>query len=152
MHKPPFHQIYMQLATSLAIRSHCIKMQVGAVLTKDTRAVATGYNGPPQGTYNCDEKWPTTGCPRSQRGGCSLALHAEQNAILYALKNKVDLTNATLYITLAPCLPCARIIFSVGITTVYYQDSYACFKAIDIEEGLAFLEKFGIKTIHYPPA
>lgn len=149
MPKPSFEEIYMTLAMRLAKRSHCVKAQVGAVIAKDTRVVATGYNGPPEGTYNCDEKWPVQGCARSLRGGCSLALHAEENAILYALKNKIDLTNAVLYTTLAPCLPCARIIFSVGIKQVFYQDSYAALKGLELEEGLGFLQNFGIQIVCY---
>jgi len=136
----------MKLAINLAKRSHCIKAQVGAVITKDTRIIATGYNGPPERTHNCDEEWPEKGCPRSLRGGCSLALHAEQNAILYALKNKQSLEKSILYVTLAPCLPCARIIFSVGIQHVFYQDSYAKLKGLETEEGLTFLQNFGIQT------
>ena len=113
--KPSFSNIFMNLASDLAKRSHCVKAQVGAVLTKDTRIISIGYNGPPAGTHNCDEEWPETGCARDARGSCSLALHAEENAILYAVKNGADLEGSTLYITLSPCLPCARIIFSAGI-------------------------------------
>lgn len=149
MSKPSFDQIYMNLAWDLAQRSHCIKRKVGAVITKDTRAIATGYNGPAKGTHNCDEEWPKEGCPRSLRGGCSLALHAEQNAILFALKNKVDLRESTLYITLSPCLPCARMIFSAGITEVIYEESYAELKGIPIEEGVLFLRNLDVKVIHY---
>ncbi len=139
----------MDLARSLAERSHCIKRKVGAVIAKDTRAIATGYNGPPKGTHNCDEEWPTTGCPRSLRGGCSLALHAEQNAILFALQNKVNLQGSTLYITLSPCLPCARMIYSAGIIKVFYQDSYAELKGLDVEEGVAFLQELGVEVTRY---
>src|SRR3954471_18241677 len=129
-HKPSFDEIYMELAEKLALRSHCVKAQVGAVLTRDTRIVSLGYNGPPAGTHNCDEEWPETGCPRDRKGGCSLALHAEANAILYASKNQVSLDDATLYVTLSPCLPCARIIYTVGIKKVIYRDSYAEYKKI----------------------
>lgn len=149
MQKPSFQEIYMQLANDLARRSHCVKLHVGAVIAKDTRVIATGYNGPPKGTYNCDEEWPKKGCARSLRGGCSLALHAEENAILYALQNKADLESSVLYVTLAPCLPCARIIFSVGIAEVFYQASYAAFKGVEAEEGLIFLERFGVKVVCY---
>lgn len=149
MSKPSFDTIYMELAWRLAQRSHCIKRKVGAVITKDTRVIATGYNGPPEGTYNCDEEWPQQGCPRSLRGGCSLALHAEQNAIIFALRNKVNLQNSTLYITLAPCLPCARIIFSAGIVKVFYHESYAQIKGLAKEEGIHFLKQLGVKVIHY---
>ena len=136
----------MNLASDLAKRSHCVKAQVGAVLTKDTRIISIGYNGPPAGTHNCDVEWPETGCPRDGRGGCSLALHAEENAILYAVKNGSGLAGATLYVTLSPCLPCARIIFSSGIKKVIYQKSYAEFKGYLSDEGVDFLNKFGVET------
>ena len=107
MSKISFDELYMELAQNLAKKSHCVKMKVGAVISKDTRIISLGYNGPPAGTHNCDEEWPETGCPRDRKGGCSLALHAEANAILYAAKNQMSLDKATLYVTLAPCLACA---------------------------------------------
>ena len=149
MKRPGFDEIFVDLATNLAKRSHCVKKQVGAVLAKDTRIISIGYNGPPAGTYNCDEKWPEVGCSRDAKGSCSLALHAEQNAILYAVKNHTSVAGATLYVTLAPCLPCARVIFSVGITKVIYVASYAAYKGIDKEEGVAFLEEFGVLVEKY---
>jgi dCMP deaminase len=139
----------MDLAVNLSRRSHCVKRQVGAVIAKDTRIVSLGYNGPPSGTYNCDEKWPEEGCPRSERGGCSLALHAEENAILYAAKNKVDLQGATLYVTLSPCLPCARMIYTSGIKKVFYLHSYAEYKGLEKDEGVDFLQTFGVEVIKY---
>ena len=81
MNKPEFDDIYMDLAINLSKKSHCVKAHVGAVLTKDTRIISVGYNGPPAGTHNCDEVWPEVGCPRDSKNSCSLALHAEQNAI-----------------------------------------------------------------------
>ena len=149
MKRPEFDDIFVDLALNLAKRSHCVKKQVGAVLTKDTRIISIGYNGPPAGTYNCDEKWPGIGCPRDSKGSCSLALHAEQNAILYALNNYTAIEGATLYVTLAPCLPCARIIFSVGIKKVVYVASYAAYKKIDQEEGIEFLKGFGVLVVRY---
>lgn len=146
MKKPSFDKIYMELAENLAKRSHCVKAQVGAVLTKDTRIVSLGYNGPPAGTHNCDEEWPDTGCPRDSKGSCSLALHAEQNAILYAAKNNVSIEGTTLYVTLAPCIACARVIYSMGIVKVYYKESYAAFKGLATEEGVDFLKKFGVSV------
>jgi len=144
--KPSFQSIFMNLASDLAKRSHCVKAQVGAVLTKDTRIISIGYNGPPPGTHNCDEEWPETGCPRDARGSCSLALHAEENAILYAVKNGADLEGSTLYITLSPCLPCARIIFSSGIKKVFYKASYAEYKGLPNDEGVDFLNRFGVEA------
>ncbi len=149
MNKISFDEIYMELAVNLAKKSHCVKAQVGAVLSKDTRIVSLGYNGPPAGTHNCDIEWPETGCPRDRKGGCSLALHAEANAILYAAKNQITLEGATLYVTLSPCLPCARIIYTTGIKRVVYKESYAAFKGIPAEEGVDFLQRFGVEVIHF---
>ena len=149
MSRPSFDNIYMDLAINLAKRSHCVKQHVGAVLAKDTRIVSLGYNGPPSGTHNCDKEWPEDGCPRSSKGSCSLALHAEENAILYAAKNKVDLDGSSLYVTLSPCLPCARMIYTSGIKTVYFLNSYATYKGIDVDEGVEFLRKFGVDVKHY---
>jgi dCMP deaminase len=149
MTKPSFDEIYMELAISLAKRSHCVRAQVGAVLTKDTRIVSLGYNGPPAGTHNCDVEWPGEGCPKDSKGSCSLALHAEQNAILYASKNNVSVEGATLYVTLSPCIACARVIYTTGIKKVFYKDSYAEYKAIAVDEGVEFLRKFGVQVEHY---
>lgn len=147
-----FDDIYMDLAITLARKSHCVVKQVGAVISRDTRIVSLGYNGPPAGTHNCDQEWPGVGCARDAKGGCSLALHAEANAILYASKNQVQLDNATLYVTLSPCLPCARIIYTMGIKRVIYLDSYAEYKKIKSDEGLDFLRRFGVEVIKYESA
>ena len=89
------------------------------------------------------------GCPRDSKGSCSLALHAEQNAILYASKNNVSVEGATLYITLSPCIACARIIFTTGIRKVIYLNSYAEYKKIPSDEGVDFLKKFGVDVIQF---
>ena len=149
MSRPAFDDIFMELAVNLARRSHCIKRHVGAVLTKETRIISIGYNGPPSGTHNCDEEWPEAGCPRDSKGSCSLAIHAEQNAILYAVKNKTDVEGATLYLTLSPCLACARIIYSTGIKKVLYLKSYAEHKGIASDEGVDFLKRFGVDVVRY---
>ena len=149
MKKPSFDDIYMDLAENLARRSHCVKAKVGAVLTKDTRIISVGYNGPPAGTHNCDEEYPETGCPRDSKGSCSLALHAEQNAILYASKNNVSIQDCTLYVTLSPCIACARVIFTIGIKKVFYMNSYADFKGLPTDEGVDFLRKFGVEVVRY---
>ena len=142
----------MKLATDLAQRSHCVRAHVGAVLTRDTRIISIGYNGPPAGTHNCDEEFPAEGCPRDSKGSCSLALHAEENAILYAVKNGANLAGATLYTTLSPCLPCARLIFSAGIKQVYFDKSYAKYKGLASDEGVDFLNRFGVSAVNVSEA
>ena len=147
--KPSFTDIYMNLASDLAARSHCVRAQVGAVLTKDTRIISIGYNGPPAGTHNCDEEWPDTGCARDSRGSCSLALHAEENAILYATRNGSNIAGSTLYCTLSPCIACARLILSSGIKLVIFKDSYAAYKGLASDEGVDFLKRFGVEVNKY---
>ena len=150
MLKPSFDSIYMDLAQSLALRSHCTRAQVGAVLTKDTRIISIGYNGPPQGTHNCDEDFHEEGgCPKDSKGSCSLALHAEQNAILYASKNGASIEGSTIYVTLSPCISCARIIYSMKIKRVIFLNSYAAYKGLASDEGVDFLRKFGVEVLSY---
>ena len=147
--RPDFDEIFMELAEHLALRSHCVKAQVGAVLTKDTRIISIGYNGPPAETHNCDEEFPEYGCPRDSKGSCSLALHAEQNAILYASKNGANIEGTTLYVTLSPCIACARVIYSMKIKKVFFAKSYAQYKGIPNDEGVEFLRKFGVEVIQF---
>ena len=118
MTKPSFDEIYMELAENLAKRSHCVKAKVGAVLTKDTRIISLGYNGPPAGTHNCDEVWPEDGCARDSKGSCSLALHAEQNAILYAARNNFSISKP------------AGLILSLAATFSVFAAICRCFLAI----------------------
>lgn len=147
--RPDFDDIFMELAINLARRSHCIKAQVGSVLVRDTRIISIGYNGPPAGTHNCDEEFPDVGCPRDSKGSCSLALHAEQNAILYAAKNGSAIEGSTLYVTLSPCIACARIIFSMKIRKVVFLHSYAAYKRMPMDEGVDFLRRFGVAVEQY---
>ena len=149
MSRPAFEDIFMELAVNLAKRSHCIKRHVGAVLVKDTRIISIGYNGPPAGTHNCDEEFPETGCFKDSKGSCSLAIHAEQNAILYAVKNNASVEGSSLFVTLSPCISCARIIYATGIKEVTYLKSYAEYKGLESDEGVDFLEKFGVMTKRY---
>ena len=155
--KPSFDEIFIGTAINMSKRSHCVKAHVGAVLVKEGRIVSTGYNGPPEGDVNCDETYPKQGCKRDRYGGCLYALHAEANAIFYAAKQKVSIDGTSLYVTLSPCLACARLIYIARIGKVVYKDSYADYKnsikqkneKTYIEEGLEFLERFGVEVVHY---
>lgn len=141
-----FNTIFMELAVNLATRSHCVRAQVGAVLTNETRIISIGYNGPPADTHNCDVEFGAAGCPRDSKGSCSLALHAEQNAILYAVKNGSRVEGGTLYVTLSPCISCARVIHTMKIKKVFFLSSYAAYKGIPVDEGVEFLRKFGTEV------
>ena len=147
--KQKFRDAFMKTAETFAELSSAVRLHVGAVIVKDERIISIGYNGPPAGTHNCDVEFPSEGCARDSKGSCSLALHAEQNAILYAVKNNTSVEGSTLYVTLAPCLACARIIFSMGISKVVYLFSYAEYKGIGSDEGVDFLVKFGVNVQRY---
>ena len=102
----------MNLATDLAQRSHCVKAQVGAVLTKDTRIISIGYNGMPIGwDNNCEDYYGL-----DLKGNPTLVtkpevLHAETNAIAKLAKSNESGLGATMFITHAPCLDCAKLIY-----------------------------------------
>lgn len=102
-----------------------MKRRVGAVLTQDKRIVATGYNGTPKGLTNCSEG----GCKRcnsnNELQGFSecLCLHAEENALLEAGRNRIN-SNSVLYCNTCPCLGCAIKIIQTGIGEVVYNQAY----------------------------
>ena len=81
-----------------------------------------------------------------------MALHAEQNAILYAVKNNTAIEGSTLYVTLSPCISCARVIYTTGIKRVLFKNSYAEYKKIPNDEGVDFLRKFGVEVLKYEPS
>lgn len=119
--RPSFDQMYMAIAEIVALRSTCLRGQVGAVITKDTRVVSIGYNGAPSKIGQCDQY----GCiVDSEKGGCIRTIHAEQNAIAYASRVGIPLENATLYVTISPCIDCAKLIIASGIKRLVYLQEY----------------------------
>jgi dCMP deaminase len=101
---------------------------VGAILVKNKRILATGYNGAPSGVAHCLD----IGCLRDQMGIPSgerhelcRGLHAEQNAILQAAHHGVSIAGSDLYCTNLPCIICSKMIINAGIKRVYYLDGYA---------------------------
>ena len=126
-HRPSWHEYFLQLARQAATRSTCLRRQVGAVLVRDKRLLATGYNGSPRDTAHCLD----VGCLREQMGIPSgerqelcRAIHAEQNAIIQAAVHGVAIEGATLYATLQPCILCAKMIINSGIHEVVFETEY----------------------------
>lgn len=106
---------FLGLARQAATRSSCTQHRHGAVIVSDRHVRSTGYNGTPSGHVNCN----AGGCPRGRAGDKSqpcVGLHAEANAILYADPQQRD--GATLYVTRAPCLECAKLIANSGLREV----------------------------------
>ncbi len=125
--RPDWDDYFMSIARVVATRSNCVKRKVAAVLTIDRRVIATGYNGTPRGTRNCNEG----GCPRcnafgpggTDLGEC-LCSHAEENAITQSAYHGVRVREATLYTTFCPCLMCTKMIINSGIGEVVYSAEY----------------------------
>lgn len=121
-------EYFMDITRLVARRSTCIRRAVGAIIVKDKRILATGYNGAPQGITHCG----VTGClreklgvPSGQRHELCRGIHAEQNAIIQAALHGVSIKNADLYCTNQPCSICTKMIINAGIGHIYYDDGYA---------------------------
>lgn len=122
--RPDWDTYFLAIAEAVAKRADCTRAKVGAVIVKGNRIVSTGYNGAPAGAPGC---LTANACPRSQSdvppgssydtgAGSCIALHAEQNAILYCRRE--DRLSATIYVTREPCDGCARLIAGSGIVRV----------------------------------
>lgn len=125
--RPSWDDYFIEIATVVSERSTCLRRQVGAVIVKDKRMIATGYNGAASGAKHCE----MTGCIRQQMGIKSgerqelcAAIHAEQNAIIQAAKYGVSIEGATLYCTHQPCAICAKMIVNAGIKRVVFKGDY----------------------------
>lgn len=121
--RPSWDTYFMKLANLAASRANCMKRKVGCVIVRDCRVIATGYNGTPRYMKNCNQG----GCPRCNGGDHSLhtclCLHAEENALLEAGRDRVG-KNAILYCDTCPCLTCSVKIVQTGIKEVVYSESY----------------------------
>jgi dCMP deaminase len=124
--RPSWDTYFMEIAHLVATRATCPRRSVGAVIVKDRRILATGYNGSPSGISHCPEAGTTTdwpgGCLRA--GHCIRALHAEQNALLQAAKIGTACEGSTIYVTCQPCNMCAKMLINAGIQKVIYEGDY----------------------------
>lgn len=126
--RPSWHQYFMDIAECVARRSTCIRRSVGAIIVKDRRILATGYNGAPRSMAHCTDIGclrDELGVPSGERHELCRGIHAEQNAIIQAAMHGVSIRDATLYCTTFPCIICAKMIINAGIRTVYYKYPYA---------------------------
>ncbi|MBN1381589.1 MAG: cytidine/deoxycytidylate deaminase family protein [Deltaproteobacteria bacterium] len=133
--RPSWDEYFMDIAQLVAKRSTCLRRSVGAVLVKDKRVLATGYNGVPSGIRHCSE----VGCLRAQQNIPSgervelcRGLHAEQNAIIQAALHGVSVNGAVIYTTLYPCIICTKMLINAGIVHVFYREGYMDQLSIDM--------------------
>lgn len=127
MPRPSWDEYFMAITGHVAERSTCLRRHTGAVLVKDKRILATGYNGVPAGLAHCED----AGCLREQRDVPSgerhelcRGIHAEQNAVIQAARHGIAISGATAYTTHQPCSLCAKILINAGIVEVVYADAY----------------------------
>ena len=139
--RPSWDEYFMDIVRDVATRSTCRRRKVGAILVKDKRIIATGYNGGPTGLRHCLE----IGCLREQLGIPSgqqhelcRGVHAEQNAIIQAARYGVHTDGSVLYCTTQPCVQCTKMLLNAGVTEIVFSEGYP--------DGLALqlLEESGI--------
>jgi len=125
--RPSWPEYFMAITKLVSKRSTCIRREVGAVLVKDKRILATGYNGAPKGLKHCQE----VGClrenasiPSGTRHELCRGLHAEQNVIIQAAYHGIHINGADLYCTNKPCVICSKMIINAGIKRIYYEEGY----------------------------
>jgi dCMP deaminase len=125
--RPNWDEYFMSIAELISKRSTCLRRGVGAVLVRDRRILATGYNGAPSGMRHCLE----IGClreqlnvPSGERHELCRGLHAEQNAIIQAALHGVSVNGSTLYCTNHPCIICSKMMINAGIVHVIVRENY----------------------------
>lgn len=151
-------ELFMEVARTLAKRSTCERGQVGAVIVKDQRIISTGYNGAPPGMPHCTD----VGCdPGTRPGetyyarkiqqlleerGCQRAVHAEANAIAFAARYGVSVEDATMYCIYTPCLACAQLVLSAGISEYIYEKEYRVAAGMELlDRGLVVMRPYALE-------
>src|SRR3990172_2560072 len=126
--RPSWETYFMDITSLVAKRATCLRRAVGAVIVKDKRILATGYNGAPSGVRHCAE----VGCLRERlnvqsgmRHELCRGIHAEQNAIIQAALHGVSVKGASLYCTNHPCVICAKMIINAGAAKVIFREGYS---------------------------
>jgi dCMP deaminase len=126
--RPSWDEYFCEICDVVARRSTCLRRHVGAILVRDRRILATGYNGPPRGLKHCAELGgcyrERMGVPSGQRQELCRALHAEQNAIIQAALHGVETTGSTMYVTNFPCSLCAKMLINAGVVRIVYRGDY----------------------------
>lgn len=122
---------YLRMAAIWAENSYCIRRKVGALIVKDQMIISDGYNGTPAGFENiCEDEHNITK---------PYVLHAEANAITKVAASSNSSKDATIYVTSAPCIECAKLIIQSGIKRVVFSEKYRT------EEGCDLLRRANIE-------
>jgi dCMP deaminase len=153
--KDKLKQAYMKTAETFAGLSHARRLHVGCIVVKDDRIISIGYNGMPAGwDNNCEDEIPCNNgeykrqqLPKTADIWTSYnlktkpeVLHAETNAIAKLARSNESGLDADIFITHAPCLDCAKLIYQSGIKRVWYGAEYRDSAGID------FLKRSGVEV------
>ncbi|HAW60124.1 MAG TPA: cytidine deaminase [Actinobacteria bacterium] len=127
MERPSWDEYFLSITEQVSTRSTCLRRQIGAIIVKDKRILATGYNGAPRDLRHCAE----VGCLREKQNISSgerqelcRGLHAEQNAIIQAALHGIKIEGSTIYSTHQPCILCSKMIINAGIREIIFRDEY----------------------------
>lgn len=134
--KEKFKRAYMQTANTFAELSSAQRLHVGAIVVKDDRIISIGYNGMPSGWSNVCEDTQEDGSLKTK----AEVLHAEMNAISKLARSTESGNGADIFITHAPCIECAKLIYQSGIKRVFYNKEYRS------NDGILFLKKSNIEV------
>ena len=147
--RPSWDGYFMEMTRVIARRSTCLRRHVGALLVRDKRILATGYNGAPSGLPHCEEVGclrDRLGIPSGERQELCRALHAEQNAIIQAALYGVDTRGSHLYCTTQPCIICSKMLINAGVQRVVFQGEYPD------ELAREMLQQAGIELVQFSSA
>ncbi len=126
--RPSWDEYFLEVACLVSKRATCLRRKVGAVLIKDKRILATGYNGAPSGLKDCLEVGhclrQKLGIPSGQRHELCRGLHAEHNVLIQAALHGVGTKDSTLYLTHQPCVICAKMLINAGIKEIVMGGEY----------------------------
>lgn len=137
-------QAYMKTAATFAELSHARRLHVGAIVVKDDRIISIGYNGMPAGwDNNCEDVVQYSDDTTALKTKPEV-LHAEMNALFKLAKSTESGNNASMFVTHAPCIECAKGIYQAGIKEVFYGSEYRS------TDGIDFLQKCNIKIEKIP--
>ena len=134
--KQKYIDLYMDWARRAAELSHARRLHVGAVIVKDDTVISYGYNGMPAGWDNNCEDILEDGTTKTKPE----VLHAESNAVAKLARSHNSGVGADIFVTHAPCLDCAKLIYQSGISRVWYGNQYRD------DRGIDFLQKSGIQV------
>ena len=134
--KPKLKEAYMKTAETFAELSHARRLHVGAIIVKDDRIISIGYNGMPAGWDNNCEDVLEDGTLKTKPE----VLHAETNAIAKLARSGEHGLDSDLFVTHAPCMDCAKLIYQAGIRRVWFRNSYRD------DAGIHFLKASGIQV------